>query len=72
MEDDGIKLSMTQESILDYIEQRPKANQKEIAKEIKESQQTISYNLNVLVREGFLTEEKFKGTKRYEIIEENT
>jgi outer membrane protein assembly factor BamB/DNA-binding MarR family transcriptional regulator len=72
VEDDGIKLSQTQESILDYIEQHPKANQKEIAKELKESQQTISYNLNVLVREGFLTEEKFKGTKRYEIIEENT
>jgi DNA-binding MarR family transcriptional regulator len=72
LEDDGIKLSQTQESILDYIEQHPKSNQKEIAKELKESQQTISYNLNVLVREGFLTEEKFKGTKRYEIIEENT
>jgi DNA-binding MarR family transcriptional regulator len=71
-EEDGIKLSKTQESILDYIERHPKSDQKKIAKDIKESQQTISYNINVLVREGFLVEEKFKGTKRYEIMDENT
>jgi DNA-binding MarR family transcriptional regulator len=70
-EEDGIKLSKTQESILDYIERHPKSDQKKIAHDIKESQQTISYNINVLVREGFLVEEKFKGTKRYEIMDEN-
>jgi DNA-binding MarR family transcriptional regulator len=71
-EEDGIKLSKTQESILDYIERNPKSDQKKIAQNIKESQQTISYNINVLVREGFLTEEKFKGMKRYEIMDDNT
>jgi predicted transcriptional regulator len=71
-EEDGIILSKTQENILDFIEQHPQIGQKEIAKELKESQQTISYNLNVLVREGFLREEKIRGTKHYEITEENT
>jgi len=71
-EEDGIKLSKTQENILDYIERHPKSGQKEIASELKESQQTISYNINVLVREGFLKEDKFKGTKRYLIMDENT
>ncbi|MEE9151255.1 MAG: right-handed parallel beta-helix repeat-containing protein [Thermoplasmata archaeon] len=71
-EEDGIKLSKTQENILYFIERHPQANQKEIAKELKESQQTISYNINVLVREGFLKEEKIKGTKIYEIFKENT
>ncbi|UCE38212.1 MAG: PQQ-binding-like beta-propeller repeat protein [Thermoplasmata archaeon] len=71
-EEDGIKLSKTQDSILDYIEQHPKTSQKEIAEALKESQQTVSYNINVLVREGFLKEEKIKGTKRYEILDENT
>lgn len=72
LEEDGIKLSKTQESILDYIERNPKSDQKKIGQNIIESQQTISYNINVLVREGFLVEEKFKGTKRYEIMDENT
>jgi parallel beta-helix repeat protein len=71
-EEDGIKLSKTQENILDYIERHPKSSQKDIARKIKESQQTISYNINVLVREGFLKEEKINGTKRYEIFDENT
>ncbi len=71
-EEDGIRLSKTQENILDFIEQHPKSSQKEIANKLKESQQTISYNINVLVREGFLKEEKIKGTKRYEIMDENT
>jgi len=71
-EEDGIKLSKNQENILDFIERHPKSNQKEIAKELKESQQTISYNINVLVREGFLKEEKIEGTKTYEIFDENT
>ncbi len=71
-EEDGIKLSKTQENILDFIERHPKSNQKEIAKELKESQQTISYNINVLVREGFLKEEKIEGTKTYEIFDGNT
>jgi DNA-binding MarR family transcriptional regulator len=71
-EENGIILSKTQENILDFIEQHPQADQKEMAKELKESQQTISYNLNVLVREGFLREEKIRGTKHYEIMEENT
>jgi outer membrane protein assembly factor BamB/DNA-binding MarR family transcriptional regulator len=71
-EEDGIKLSKTQETILDFIEAHPKSGQKEIGEQLKESQQTVSYNLNVLVREGFLTEEKIKGTKRYTILDENT
>ena len=71
-EEDGIKLSKTQENILDFVERHPKSTQKDMTREIKESQQTISYNINVLVREGFLKEEKIKGTKRYEIFEENT
>ncbi|UCG69916.1 MAG: MarR family transcriptional regulator, partial [Thermoplasmata archaeon] len=71
-EGNGIKLSKTQENILDFIERHPRTSQKEMTKEIKESQQTISYNINVLVREGFLKEEKIKGTKRYEILDENT
>jgi outer membrane protein assembly factor BamB/DNA-binding MarR family transcriptional regulator len=71
-EETGITLSKTQDSILDFVEQHPKASQKTIAENLKESQQTVSYNLNVLVREGFLIEEKFKGIKKYTILEENT
>lgn len=71
-EETGITLSKTQDSILDFVERHPKASQKKIAQNLKESQQTVSYNLNVLVREGFLTEEKFKGIKKYTVLEENT
>ncbi len=71
-EEDGIKLSKTQESMLDYTERHPHSTQKEIAENLKESQQTVSYNINVLVREGFMQEEKIKGIKKYTLIEENT
>jgi DNA-binding MarR family transcriptional regulator len=70
-EEDGIKLSKTQESMLDYVERHPHSTQKEIAGNLKESQQTISYNINVLVREGFMQEEKIKGIKKYKLIDEN-
>ncbi|UCF08242.1 MAG: winged helix-turn-helix transcriptional regulator, partial [Thermoplasmata archaeon] len=71
-EETGITLSKTQENLLDFVEQHPLASQKEIAENLKESQQTVSYNINVLVREGFLEEQKVKGIKRYGILEENT
>jgi outer membrane protein assembly factor BamB/DNA-binding MarR family transcriptional regulator len=70
-EEVGIILSKTQENILDFVEQHPKSGQKEISSNLKESQQTVSYNINVLIREGFLVEEKIKGTKKYRILDEN-
>jgi DNA-binding MarR family transcriptional regulator len=71
-DEDGIILNKTQQSILDFAEQHPHFSQGEIMETLNESQQTISYNVNILVREGYLKEEKIDGVKRYMIEDEDT
>ncbi|UCE38213.1 MAG: hypothetical protein JSW00_02960 [Thermoplasmata archaeon] len=66
-----IKLSRTQENILDYIKEHPKSSQEDTAEALKESQQAVNNDIDFLVREGFLSEEEDSGIKRYEILNEN-
>ncbi|MBU4032525.1 MAG: winged helix-turn-helix transcriptional regulator [Candidatus Thermoplasmatota archaeon] len=61
----GIQLSDLQLGILDTIRQSPGISQKEIATREGISQQSVSYNLSLLVRMGILDSTKEGIRKRY-------
>jgi DNA-binding MarR family transcriptional regulator len=64
-EETGIKLSSTQQNILDYLETHPFSDQTRIVRGIGKSQQVVSYNLNTLIRTNLILEEKRRGKKVY-------
>ncbi len=65
----GIRLSDLQLSIIDDLRQTPGMTQSEIATSIGMSQQSISYNLNILVRKDILRYER-NGVKKHYYINE--
>ncbi len=67
--DKGIRLSDLQENILGLIRHDGGPTQQEIAGQVGVSQQTVSYNLRHLSREGLVRMEKLGRTKRYFPVE---
>ena len=63
--DKGIRLSDLQHHILTLIRDTGGSSQQEIADRLLVSQQTVSYNLRALSREGLVRMEKAGRTKRY-------
>lgn len=66
----GIRLSDLQLSIIDTLRQTMGMTQSEIAATLGMSQQSISYNLNILVRKDILRYERNGVKKHYFIAEE--
>ena len=67
----GIQLSDLQIGIVDAIRQVPGITQKEIAKREGITQQSVSYNLRILIRFGVLQFSREGVRKRYFITEES-
>lgn len=65
----GIKLSDLQMNILDIIRQNSGPSQKYIAKALDVSQQTVSYNLRNMCREGIIRKEQIGRLVKYYIQE---
>ena len=63
--DRGIRLSDLQHHILTLIRNEGGPTQQEIARRLGVSQQTVSYNIRALGREGLVRMEKFGRAKRY-------
>ncbi|HEV8594995.1 MAG TPA: helix-turn-helix domain-containing protein, partial [Thermoplasmata archaeon] len=63
--DKGIRLSDLQEHMLVLIQNDGGPTQQDIADRLCVSQQTVSYNLRHLSREGLIRMEKLGRTKRY-------
>lgn len=66
----GIRLSDLQLGILDNLRQSPGMTQSEVAKAMGMSQQSVSYNLNILCRNDIIRFERSGVRKHYYINEE--
>jgi len=63
--DDGIRLSDLQKKILKIVDTMNGASQTEIAKKLNVSQQTVSYNLRNMGRDGMILVENAGHERRY-------
>ena len=64
----GIKTN-TAIRILNLIKEKPGITQKEIVKNVKLKQPTVSYNLNLMIKDSTIKVEKEKKEKHYYYIE---
>lgn len=68
---DRVRLTKLQKSILNLIKQNPGITQKEMINMLNKSQQTISYNVNILKRMGKIRSKKEGRTHHYYINDGN-